>query len=535
MTAAAVELDAVLTPENMARHLDDPIWRINNLYKIIVKGDDDDDDLVIQFRLNRAQRRLVARLHNRNIILKARQLGFTTLVAILWLDTALFSKSPIRCGIIAQDRDAAEVIFRDKVRFAYNHLPDDLRAAMPLQKDSATELLFAHNGASIRVATSMRSGTLHRLHVSEFGKISAKHPDKAREVVTGSIPAVPKNGILVIESTAEGQDGHFYEMTQRAKADAETRKVLGKKDYKFHFFPWWEEPNYTLDPTTVVLTPVNLAYFNELEATIARRLTPGQKAWYASTLRNDFSDDAPLMWQEYPSTPTEAFQVSTEGCYYATQMAAARKAGRIRPNLPFEKALPVNTFWDLGRGDMTALWFHQRVGPENRFVGYYEESGEELNHYTEHLQKRGWTFGKHWLPHDAEYKRLGESPDTNKSQKEMLERLMPEARIEVVPRVSLILNGIQSVRNVFPSCWFDEQACDVGLKRLQNYRKEWNDKRGCWKDEPLHDDNSHGADAFRQFAQAADAGETFASNWGQARRAQRPGGGGRRSGSSMAA
>ncbi|MCP2839718.1 hypothetical protein NK952_24270, partial [Salmonella enterica subsp. enterica serovar Typhimurium] len=74
------------------------MWRISNLYKIIVKGDDDPDDegLVITFKPNRAQRRLIARLHHRNIILKARQLGFTTLICILWLDTALFSNSPIR-------------------------------------------------------------------------------------------------------------------------------------------------------------------------------------------------------------------------------------------------------------------------------------------------------------------------------------------------------------------------------------------------------------------------------------------------------
>src|SRR3546814_18785208 len=76
---------------------------------------------------------------------------------------------------------------------------------MPLARDSANELLFAHNNSSIRVATSMRSGTIHRLHVSEFGKICAKFPDKAHEVVTGSLPAVPLDGIAIIESTAEGQ------------------------------------------------------------------------------------------------------------------------------------------------------------------------------------------------------------------------------------------------------------------------------------------------------------------------------------------
>ncbi|MGA0525075.1 terminase, partial [Escherichia coli] len=100
---------------------------------------------------------------------------------------------------------------------------------------------------SIRVATSMRSGTIHRLHISEFGKICAKYPDKAKEVMTGSIPAVPKTGILVIESTAEGQQGEFFELCQDARHKREAGKILTQRDYRFHFYPWWDEPNYRLD------------------------------------------------------------------------------------------------------------------------------------------------------------------------------------------------------------------------------------------------------------------------------------------------
>ena len=488
--------------------LDDPLWRLSNLYKIITKADDDDEGMVVTFKPNRAQRRLIKRLWHRNIILKARQLGFSTLVCILWLDTALFSKEPIRCGIIAQDREAAEALFRGKVKFAYDNLPDWLRERMPLAKATASELEFAHNGSSIRVATSMRSGTIHRLHISEFGKICAKYPDKAREVVTGSIPAVPKSGICIIESTAEGQDGYFYEMTKRAQALAEQGAELTVKDWRFHFYAWWMAPEYTIDPDGVVFTEADLAYFNEVEAKIGRVLTEGQRAWYVTTRRADFADEAPLMWQEYPSFPDEAFQVSTEGCYYAAQLATARKHGRILKTLPVEAA-PVNTFWDLGRGDMTAIWCHQRVGPENRWIKYYEASGEDLSHYVQWLQKQGYTFGVHYLPHDAAYKRLGETPDTNLSLKEMLERLMPGQRFEIVPRVSTTAAGIQATRNQFASCWFSEEGCDLGLKRLANYRKQWDKTRGCWKEEPLHDDNSHGADAFRQFGQVAEAGEKF--------------------------
>ena len=394
------------------------------------------------------------------------------------------------------------------MKFAYDNLPQALKDTMPLSKCTASELEFAHNGSSIRVATSMRSGTIHRLHISEFGKICARYPEKAREVVTGSIPAVPKSGVCIIESTAEGQDGYFYEMTMRSMALDQQQSKLTEKDWQLHFYAWWMAPEYTIDPDGVILTEADLLYFQHVEAKTGISLTEGQKAWYVTTRRADFADEAPLMWQEYPSYPEEAFQVSTEGCYYAAQLATARKQGRILPTLPVE-ASPVNTFWDIGRGDMTAIWLHQRIGPENRFIRYYEASGEDLVHYTTWLQKQGLMFGKHFLPHEADHKRMGKTPDTNQSLKEMLEELMPGQRFEVVPRVSTRMAGIQATRNEFASCWFDEAGCDKGLKRLANYRKQWDKTRGCWKDEPLHDDNSHGADAFRQFGQVADAGERF--------------------------
>jgi hypothetical protein len=505
-----------LSAEELAANLENPVWRIGALYKIIIKGDDDDEEegLVVQFRPNRAQRRLMARLHHRNIILKARQLGFTTLIAILWLDTALFSKSPIRCGIIAQDKEAAENIFRDKVKFAYNHLPESLRMAMPLATENKTELVFDHNGASIRVATSMRSGTIHRLHVSEFGKICAKYPDKAREVVTGSIPAVPKSGILVIESTAEGRDGEFYKMTKRAQAQAEQRVELSPKDYRFHFFAWWQAPEYCLDPDSVAISSVYLRYFSDVEGKIGRELSDEQRAWYVATCESDFGGDQSLMWQEYPSFPDEAFQVSTDGCYYAMQISRARKEGRIVKGLPL-LAVPVNTFWDLGRGDMTTVWLHQRATLQDRFHYYYENSGEDLIHYVHHLQEvaaeKRIVFGVHYLPHEADYKRLGKDPDSNQTLKEMMEDLWPGQKFAIVPRISNLQSGIQATRQAFPSAWLDEEGTAQGVTRLSNYRKQWNKLLGCWSEQDVSDDNAHGSDAFRQWGQEVASGNVFAT------------------------
>lgn len=489
--------------EQYGDNLADPMWRIcsGKLYKIMIKGDKPDDDLVVPFIPNRAQRRFLKRLHYRNLILKARQRGFTTLIALAWLDHALWVPNS-RCGIVAHDRDAAEVIFRDKVKFGYDNLPALIKQWAPLGKDSASELLFAHNNSSVRVATSMRSGTIHRLHISEFGKICAKYPEKAKEVVTGSIPAVPTTGITVIESTAEGDEGEFYDMTQRAMKAQEQRSQLTPKDYRFHFFAWWDDsPEYELDPSGVNISKEQHAYFDSVEAKMGCKLSPRQRAWYVATQQADFPNNPERMWQEYPSTPEEAFQKSTEGCYYTNQMTAVRKQSRIL-RIPVLE-IPVNTFWDIGNSDGCAIWFHQQVGMEDRFIRYYEAHGETLGHYIRELQRHGYIFNKHFLPHDADHKRLS---DTNKSTKEMLEDLGLN-NIEIVQRISDLNTGISMTRKHFPSAYFDETECAEGVKRLDNYKRKYNAAMARYSDEPQKmDGNSEGADAFRQWAQAKEGG-----------------------------
>lgn len=488
------------TDAEMRLALDDPYWRVcsGQLYWIMVKTDDGEGTRV-RFKPNLAQRQLMRSLWGRNLILKARQLGFTTLIAILWLDHALFNKDQ-RCGIVAQDREAAEAIFRDKVKFAYDNLPEALKLTMPLAKDSATELLFAHNNSAIRVATSMRSGTIHRLHVSEFGKIGAKFPDKAQEVVTGSIPAVPMNGgIVVIESTAEGQDGEFYRMCKTALALAEIGAPLTQRQYRMHFFAWWKNPEYRMEYSgNVIISAADNQYLDLVQATQGTFLDMAQRAWYVATRDGDFSGDADKMRQEYPSTPEEAFQVSTEGTYYAVQLAKARADGRIG-SLPFVTGVPVDTYWDLGANDGMGIWLAQRIGPWQHFLRYLEGWNEGYSYYVKMLLDTGWVFGTHHLPHDADQKRPGkENTDT---PKEMLEQLMPGHRFVIVPRIAELQHGIQMVRSRFSSYRFDEVGCKEGLIHVSMYRKEWNARLGAWKDSHRKDEHTEAADALRQEAQ----------------------------------
>lgn len=485
-----------------AERLRDPWWRVTSgvLYKIMIKGDDDDGtpDTSAPFIPNINQLKFLQELHDRNVILKARQLGFTTLASITSLDHALFVPNQ-RCGIIAHEMDVASEILRDKVKFAWQNLPSSLREAMPLARESAKELLFAHNNSAIRVATSMRGSTIHRLHVSELGKISRKYPAKATEIITGALPAVPTTGIATIESTAEGTEGAFFDLARRAEDAQKAGRTPGPGEFRFHFFPWFDDPGYVANPKRVRISPAQHEYFDKIEVETGQHLTMPQRAWYVLKMENDFSGDQQKMWQEMPSTPQEAFSRSTEGTYLTPQLDRARREGRIT-NVPHVEGLPVHTFWDIGAGDGTGIWCMQQQGLASRFIRYIEDWGKGYGHYVNTLRETGWVFGGMFLPHDAMQTRqlinkIGAPLD-------MLQELAPDWNWQIVPRVHDFHAGIEMLRQRFPEAWFDEENCKEGLEHLSLYKKKFNTRLGVFTDEPeKQDGHSEAPDALRQWAQ----------------------------------
>jgi hypothetical protein len=118
--------------------------------------------------------------------------------------------------VIAHTKEAATKMYRKKVCFAYDNLPEGIRRLFPIAERTQTQLVF-ENGSSIEVTSSARGGTPHFLHISEMGKIAAKYPERAIEITTGSLQGVPKNGLVFIESTAEGKAGAFYDLSRRAR------------------------------------------------------------------------------------------------------------------------------------------------------------------------------------------------------------------------------------------------------------------------------------------------------------------------------
>ncbi|MCA1298030.1 terminase [Stappia indica] len=470
----------------------DPIWRVSNLYHIT-----DKNGARVPFKPNDAQLSFLKDLHQRNIILKARQLGFTTLSALIQLDACIFGRD-VRAGIIAHRLDDAKVIFRDKVKYPYDNLDEGLRAEMPATQDSADTLTFA-NGSSIRVSTSMRSGTLQYLHISEYGKICAQYPDKAREIKTGALEAVSKSGFVTIESTAEGQEGDFFDKSQEARRMQTAGAELSPLDYRFHFFPWHQDPEYSL-PGLGVITDEQHRYFEKLEAEEGIVLSRGQKLWYV-TKEGALGGD---MKREYPSTPDEAFEQALEGAFFTRELHLATKQRRIG-SFSVDPAYQVHTAWDLGRNDLNTIWLFQTIGGFHRFVGYYENSGEHISHYVKWLRdwadENGVTFGSHYLPHDGKRESLWLENGTMGVMEKL--RFFPT----IVPRAASHQEIISACRAVFHLCQFDEQAAGDGLKRLRAFRKEWDDVRGVFKDRYLHDINSHGAMGFATFALSGHSGD----------------------------
>lgn len=193
-----------------------------------------------------------------------------------------------------------------------------------------------------------------------------------------------------------------------------------------------------------------------------------------------------------------SFDAPLVGAYYGEQMTEAQDEGRIC-GVPHDPSTLVETWWDLGIGDATAIWFIQRVGREIHAVDYYEASGEALSHYAHVLGEkakpkanggRGFEYGAHLLPHDAQARELG----TGKTRVEVLENLGIKPEVQPIQRIE---DGIEAVRNLLPMVWFDAERCKRGIDALRNYRKDYDETREVFRLRPIHDWASHGADAFR--------------------------------------
>lgn len=459
-------------------------WRLENLYFI-----KDKHGKKIPFKMNWAQQQILDNFWYFTIILKARQLGITTFFCILYLDAVLFNENKTAV-IIAHKQEDAKKFFADKVKFAWDNLPPILQDLLgPPNTDSANELSFP-NGSKISVTTGARGSTVQYLHISEFGKICALYPAKAKEIVTGSINAVEQGNFVSIESTAEGRSGYFFEYCQEAEKIAKEKRILSPLDFKFFFFPWWQEPTYRLQSNFLIKQEYH-DYFRSLRDKYNILLDDEQKRWYIAKREKNKED----MTREYPSTPEEAFLASIEGAYYSQQLSYIYENNRIR-EVPYDARYPVDTWWDLGMNDLNVILFTQAVGNEIRFIDVYYNRGEGLAHYVNKLREKPYTYGKHTFPHDIEVRNLDEK---GQSRRQTL-RDLGLYNVRTIEKTKNINDDIEAVRRLFSRFYFDEEKTKVLVEAIQNYSKEWDDKLGQYKSYPKHDKHSHLVDPLRLLA-----------------------------------
>ena len=412
------------------------------------------------------------------------QLGCTTYFAIAFLDHILWN-SNTNAAIIADIAANSREIFIDKIKYAYDNLNPIIQNMVKAYRSSATEMRFS-NGGVFRVSTSLRSGCVQLLHISEFGKICRDEPKKADEIVAGALNTVETGQFITIESTAEGSAGHFYDMCKRSEALQKACTILTPMDYKFFFFPWWKEPTYKLGEYVVPHGEMK-DYFQKLESK-GITLSGAQQAWYMK--KYEVLGDA--IYKEYPSLSEECFQASASGLYYGKAITMARLEKRIS-SVPYDPNALVHTAADLGYNDSTAIWFFQIAGQEIHLIDFYQDNGKSLAEYIQYIKSKPYTYGEHIAPHDIQVHEF----TTGKSRLEVARNL--GINYIIADKLEKV-EGIDAVRAIFPRLWFDERKCAEGIRMLENYRKQWDAKLGKWSEKPLHNYASDAADALRYLA-----------------------------------
>lgn len=336
----------------------------------------------------------------------------------------------------------------------------DIARPIPGHKFNESELLVVYpNGNRVQLIggdnpDSLRGPALSGLSLDEFSQIPA---NVFGEILSKAL--ADHVGYCIWSGTIKGHD-QLFKLHQAAKDNPE-------------WFALWQD--------------VDASLANEEGATItalSRAMEDDRKLVLDGVMTQDEYD------QEWYLSPDAAIQ----GAFYRKEMAAAKAEGRIT-RVPVDPAIPVDTDWDLGIDDAMAITFSQSPrGGDVRIVDYYENNGEGFPHYIQVLQKRGYTYGKHYPPHDIAVRELG----TGKSRKEVAASL--GLRFEEPQPALEITEGINATRLLLAKCWFDETKASKLIEALRNYRKALNTRLNEFTGTPVHNWASHGADTMRGLA-----------------------------------
>ena len=328
----------------------------------------------------------------------------------------------------------------DGFRFL-NHFPRELWAGTP----NSTEMkLRLKNGSIFQVVGSDNIDSIVGTNpvgvvFSEFSLQDPRGWDFIRPILREN------KGWALFNGTPRGRNNHLFKLYENAKTNKE-----------------WFVEKLSIEETGVMTE-------EDVQA------------------ERDAGMDEELIQQEFYCS----FDGGLSGAYYNKQMQDAYEEGRIT-NVPYDPAIAVDTWWDIGMHDSTAITFVQQEPATRvvRIIDYYETSGEGLQHYVKYLASLPYIYGEHIGPFDLEVREMG----TGKSRLEMAYGLGLKFNIA---RKLPLEDGINAVRTMLPMCWFDKENCKHLVEALMSYHKMWDNRHREWKAKPEHDWSTHGADTLR--------------------------------------
>jgi hypothetical protein len=299
-------------------------------------------------------------------------------------------------------------------------------------------LLGAENPGTIRGIW------LDGIILDEFAEM---HPEVWGQVIRPAL--ADRGGWGIFIGTPKGTN-HFYEMYNRAKED-----------------PDWFAAIYKSSETNIIPQ-------SELDAA-AREMSV----------------------EEYDQEFECSFSAALVGAFLGKEMVAAEREGRVT-KVKHDKSLPVHTSWDLGIDDTTAIWFYQEVGREYHAIDYLEQSGVGFDYYIKELNKRDYNYGDHYLPHDVAVRELGSGAESRINTLRGLG--MRNIRVGIKHAGASFMDSLHNMRLAIDKMWFDAEKCKKGIDSLKNYERKWDAKNKVFQQRENHNWASHGAHAFREFA-----------------------------------
>lgn len=477
-----------------------PVWRLSNLYFVKDKV----TGKPVPFRPKPEQQTIIHAVYvlgrKKILVPKARQLGISTVISLIILDTVLFTGGA-KAAIVDLTQADATTKLKDKVVFAFDRLPESLSTLYEADPNNDSAFGVKLKGSDdtkseVQAGMRARGDTFQVLLISEWGKIQFSDQIRSDEILTGALPAA-EEGLTFVETTWKGgKGGNLWDIMDRAM---KTRpEHMTSKDFHLFFFPWWGEPAYALEGDVSQIPKEVNKYLDETARAIwnhdpigFRDFTPGQRLWYYKVAWAK----GLFRFEEYPSLLEECFRAPIEGSIYGDLIDRLQVKGAIRPAEVDRTAL-VHTAWDLGSPINRVVWFFQIVAAEIRVIDLAMDNDWNTTDLVANLMAKGYPYGWHYLPHDAAATQKSGYSFEYELQKTGLQNT------RIVPQTLDIWIGINHLRELLPRFTFRLPACERGVEALSCYHTKRETSGGTAVDLPVHDWASHPADGLRTLAEA---------------------------------